>query len=555
MDAAGPYHSLISHVVHKYPLIGMSLTTHRNTRGKPMSFKNRPYLVEMYRDFPNIEGADVRKAVQTGLSELFIQLILHSSGHQSRIAAYVLPTYTIRDRFVQQRINPLMQQVPAYRVLAGLDDSRGRSNRKPGNLKLKRFGNGAMMFLGSNTAGDFLEFSADTLIVDEFDQCDPQNLAKARDRLRASDEPQMFRLGNPTLPRTGISRLFDATDQRQWFHKCDRCNTWQAVDWFKSVVRKNDQGNWELRDRNPHSANDPRPVCVKCHQPFDRRKHTGAWVAKNREAERRGYTISRLDVLNESFKTLFAEWIESQTDQAKLSTFYTSVLGRPFEHTGARVTHQMLADAATGDHLDYVGDDSYRNRIITMGVDVGTVLNVSISAVEHDPETGKQIRRAVWVGAVRSFEEVEAMFSRYHVDVCVIDAMPETRKAKELRDNALNSSTRTSVWLCRFHPTPRVGAQKYGMRQNWQERVISVDRTQVMDATFDDIQNGGRVWPEDIFTVLGWADQMRASVRVLDEAKSRIAWVEGSAADHYRFADVYDRIAFDIGESAASYIG
>jgi len=553
MDPAGPYHYLLSQIVHDEPLIGLSLTTHQNTRGKPMSFKHRPYLIELYRDLPKLEGADIRKAVQTGLSELFIQLIIHMAGQQSRIAAYVLPTYTIRDRFVQQRINPLLQSVPMYRVLSGIDTSAGRTNRKPGNLKLKRFGSGAIMFLGSNTAGDFLEFSADTLIVDEYDQCDPQNLAKARDRLRASDSPQMFRLGNPTLPRTGISKVYDASDCRRWFHRCSRCSKWQPIDWFENVVQKTDGGEWQLRDTQRHDHEDPRAVCRFCNKPFDRRAKPGAWVAQHPTRSRRGYWISRLDCLDESYQTLFAEWTEAQSDAAKLSTFYTSVLGAPFEHSGARISYEMLFECATGPDLDYVGGKHYRDHTITMGVDVRTILNISISTAEYD-DNGNLTRRALWVGACRSFNEVQSMIERYHVDVCVIDAMPETRKAKELRDYALTTSTRCAVWLCRFHPTPRIGSQKYGMKQNWTERVVSVDRTQVMDTTFDDIRNGNRKWPSDVFTVFGWSDQMRASVRILDEERSRIRWVEGNAADHYRLADVYDRIAFDINESAASYI-
>ena len=39
----------------------------------------------------------------------------------------------------------------------------------------------------------FVEFSADTLIIDEYDQCDRDNLAKGYDRLRASPNPKFFR--------------------------------------------------------------------------------------------------------------------------------------------------------------------------------------------------------------------------------------------------------------------------------------------------------------------------------------------------------------------------
>ena len=39
---------------------------------------------------------------------------------------------------------------------------------------------------------------------------------------------------------------------------------------------------------------------------------------------------------------------------------------------------------------------------------------------------------------------------------------------------------------------------------------------------------------------------MRAPIRVVDVEKSRIIWSENGSADHYRFSDVYNRVAFDM---------
>ena len=93
--------------------------------------------------------------------------------------------------------------------------------------------------------------------------------------------------------------------------------------------------------------------------------------------------------------------------------------------------------------------------------------------------------------------------------------------------------------------------QKYGMTLNYQTHMVNVDRTAVFDTTLDDLRQGRRVFPSDIFTVLAWSDQMRAPVRVLDEAKSRIVWTKG--VDHYRLSDVYDRIAYDLLEMGGTY--
>ena len=421
-----------------------------------------------------------------------------------------------------------------------------------GNLKLKRFGSGAMMFLGSNTISDFIEFSADVLIIDEFDECDPTNLAKAKDRLRASTSPQIFRLGNPTLPRVGISRLYEHTDQRIWFTQCDHCNHWQPIDWFANVIRRNEKGDWEVRDSERMFGDGRvRAICVKCERPINRELAKSGWVARKPDVDWRGYTISRLDVLSENYGALFKEWEAAQGHSELLSAFYTSVLGVPFEFSGSRLTMEMLNESATGAELDYGGGEKYKGRLVTMGVDVGAVLNFTISVVDEN-ENGQVIRTARHVGAVRTFHEIVDIIRRYDVDSCVIDAMPETRKAQELRDQCQEEGI-CQVWLARFHPTPRVGAQQYGMKLNYKTRVVTIDRTQVFDATFDEIKDGKMFFPEDIMTVLGWSQQMRAPVRVLNENKSRIIWTEGSSPDHYRLAGIYDRIAYDVDECGGGY--
>ena len=164
---------------------------------------------------------------------------------------------------------------------------------------------------------------------------------------------------------------------------------------------------------------------------------------------------------------------------------------------------------------------------------------------------GKASRKTVLVQAVRSFDELKDIMIRFHVDCCVIDSMPETRKAQELRDWAIHEGI--IVWLCRFHPTSRVSGETYGRRLNWRSKICTVDRTQIFDATFDEIRNKERTLPGDIFTVLGFYDQMKAPVRVLDQERSRIIWTEGRNPDHYRCADIYDRIAFDLTTMGGTY--
>jgi hypothetical protein len=190
---------------------------------------------------------------------------------------------------------------------------------------------------------------------------------------------------------------------------------------------------------------------------------------------------------------------------------------------------------------------------VTAGVDVGAVLHVTISEVDRDEEE-RPVRRARFVGTARTFEEVAALFERYRVDLAVVDAMPEIHKAQELRDHFVEQGG-TTVWLCRFHPTPRIGSQRYGMRLDYQTMLVQVDRTSAFDVSHEDVVGGRRFFPSDAWAVPGWADQMRAPVRVHDQEKGRVIWTEGSAPDHFRLSDLYDRVAADLLDQGGQYFG
>lgn len=548
---AAPTTSAVQALSQQHPLLGISLLHHRNTRRQPMRFADRPYLVELYCDAPRIEGFDAMKCVQVGWSELLIQLVLERAGWAGRICGYVLPSYQLRDRFVRRRVVPLVGNdndtaIPAYQQLVPADD--------PGSLRHKRFGNGALLFLGSNAVNDFIEFSADVLVVDEYDRCDQANLAFARDRLRASDHPQLFRVSNPTIPGRGISALFDASDGRRWHHTCSHCSERQPVDWFINVVDRDDAGRWVLRDKARSQQGTVRPVCRRCGQPWDRQAGGGLWVAERPGKARRGYHISRMDVLNQQLRPLFEEWLEVQGDPDKLTAFYAGVLGLPYSAAGSSVTADLLQLAACAAPMDHAGGEHLRRQRVVAGVDVGSVLNVDICVVDMDEATDRPRRRGIWTGEVPSFEAVYDLLVRYHVDCAVVDARPEARKAQELRDKATSTGV-SDVWLCEFHATPRVAAEAFGMKLDWDRHVVRVDRTQLLDATLAALQQQARTWPEDVWQLRHWQRQMEAPKRVKNNQGDGYIWDSSRSADHFRFSDAYSRVAQELLAQQGSYHG
>jgi hypothetical protein len=393
---------------------------------------------------------------------------------------------------------------------------------------------------------------------------DLQNLSLAVDRISLSQHRQHFRIGNPTIPRFGISELYDRGDGRRWFHKCSKCNERQPLDWFVNVIEQRDDGQWIPKDHERYLSGqgDLRPVCRRCRAPWDRTSTGGVWVPERPLAGRRSYTMSQLDVLSKSIRKLYSNpeeddgWLQAQSSTLAIQRFHRSVLGKSYEPGGARVGLEVLQHAMTGpEHLDPHGGAAYADRLVVAGVDVGTLLNVQVDTIDRvtndkGEEIGPAVRTTRWVGTVRTFEEVDSIIKRYGVGCLVIDAAPERRLSAALRDRMRGTC---SVWLCQFHPTDRSGADDYGMRLDHRARVATVDRTQILDATLDDLRGGRHVLPQDVLTVDGFADQMGAPSRVLDEEKGRYIWSEGNKADHYRFSDSYARLAADLVQRGGRY--
>lgn len=554
---------MLHNLTRDHPLLQVALYHHRNLRGDPIGFRDRPSLVEFFTDFPHIDGADILKGVQTGASETFVQLAIERAGWSGRIVGYVLPTYGIRDRFVQTRINPLLLQVPAYRARMPGGD-RAKLKKGAGNLKVKHLGNGTVLFLGANADADFIEFSADCLIVDEYDECvkaglkggreKVSNIAKAYDRIRESPTPQFFRLGNPEFPRRGVHALFLEGDQRRFHFRCEHCGERQPIDWFVNIVARDDSGNWTLRDRRAYVdfTRDILPCCRKCDRPFHRRAKGAAWIPENPgQGRKRSYRMTRLDILSQRIRELWHEWVQAQGDTNKVAAFWRGVLGMPYEPEGARFSDDLLLRLCEGQPpMDREGGEAYEEETTTAGIDVGSLFHVQVTKAVRTGD-GTVERHVVYLGTCVHEDEVVDILGRYRVNTAVIDAGPETRISKKIRDNAWNHHG-VSVYMSRFFKVERVGAEAFGMALDYHAGVVKTDRTQTFDAAYDQAKQGLRRWPVDASSVLGWLSQMKAPSRQFDDKKGRIVWLKG--VDHFHLANVYDTIAWEIEQQGGAYL-
>lgn len=481
----------------------------------------------------------IKKCVQVGISELLVCDTFARADHGLRVF-YVLPTIELRNVFVRDRVDRPLLTVPYY---------RGRVRRNKGlkdvvevdNVGLKSFGEkGLMLFVGSNSKVSFLAFPADKIIVDEFDKCHQDNLSLAEDRIVASDYKHRIDVSTPTVEGKFIDELYGKSDRKRWLIRCEHCGERQELDFFVNVIRETGDREFELLDKDwkKNTNGDVRVFCKKCGRSLNRLAE-GEWVAEYPERSLSGYAVSQLFSLHLTVAKIVKTFEEALLNESLLQRFYNSILGLAYTASGSKLTKAILDECVkAGQNYNMPS----RSEHTTMGVDVGSVLHVWICDHPND-----NVRRLVFAGTVREFEDLHTLVARYGVEVAVVDIDPETRKAKEFRDEA-NCET----WLCDYPSSPNVEEMKI----NYDERTIKTDRTQSLDGFVADILKQTLLLPANASSLDGGSfyEQLCASTRVFEEATGYYRWVEGSKADDYFHAGNYEKIASIIYSSSPEVV-
>jgi len=437
---------------------------------------------------------------------------------------YVLPTDTWRNTFVANRIDRCIQNTPLYKNNAKPAkkdaDSRGLKTLFGVNWK----------FVGSQQRGNFYEFPAGTVIIDEYDLCNQDNIIYALDRLAAAERPRVREFGNPTNSGRGIAEEYERSDQKTWHLKCPACNAWQIPGWFAHFVEQGDDG-WRLR-----GGASPDMICTSCGKPMDRLAR-GQWVAKYPDRKISGYQVSRLfgDV-RPIVGDLFDEWLDAQYNQTKLQRFHNNVLGLPYESSGNKITEADIKACMA----DY-GLEASCERPCIAGADVGGVIHLKIAEVVDNEEILR------WAGTVPTFAELKRVCRLFNVQLGVIDWLPDTHSVRDF----IWAADTPGVWYgCRYHPTPNISDFKVDHR----ELTVTVDRTQSLDAHHESWLRKEQRVPRGWETIDNgeWVKQMTAPVRQEVEKPSGnvYVWDEGGKPDHHCHAGNYCHIAKQIYQGA-----
>lgn len=462
------------------------------------SFVGREYLLQPYTDEHPYQVH--KKCTQVGITtKAIFSAIFNCINLYPKGVLYLFPTEgDVRD-FSKTRVSSIIKYNPEISSYINDSDTIGLKQIK-----------GAFLYLrGAKSKSKVKSIPIDKLIADELDEMDPSIFNMARKRLSDSKFKHIELLSNPSIPDFAIDKEFQESDQQHYLLKCPHCGQWNNLnDTFPKCLYE-------------RAKNDVILVCFKCGKELD--KSNGEWVAKypsNKDV--RGYQYTQLFAKNVSPLEVLKEYTKAKME-GKLANFYNLTLGLAYISAKDRLTVEQvlsLRDESFPEDFFQLYGNCY------MGIDQGKDLHIVFK---------KRVREKILTYPVVEVEFKELNKYMKYVTRCVIDALPETRNAKEFAKKFPGK-----VYLNYYNDN-----QKESYKWDDEKMTVQENRTESMDASHSFIADGDVVLP---FTDSAeeYADHCHNTAKKLyedDETGSkRYVWVK-LGPDHYRHADNYAMIA------------
>lgn len=460
--------------------------------------------------------------------------VVRQTDQFSETTMYFFPTSTHVTEFGDERIEPSIERSEylSRRI------PRSHTRRKT----MKQIGGGILNLRGLESRAGAQAVSAQAIVIDEYDDCDPSNIAQAERRLTGAaakgHKPRIRRSGRPSLPGFGIDAVYQESDQREWHVICPECGHEQTINFYDNLRWRTANGGDKIlragHDDYEVSKDilDAWRVCRSCEVSLegDPIKH-GVWKpTKTGPGRIPGYHIPRLIVpLTDLSQIVIASRATRTFD---VETFHNADLGVPYAAADAMLTDADLDRAMTHGYAEPFM--SYTGRLpITLGVDVASERNLSARVTEHWPDGS---RKAIRIWEPTDFEEVAEAMVHFNVTIAAIDAQPERRLAK-----ALARDFPGRVVLVEYEDKPRAPAWHYRPEEN----TVRVNRTEAIDAMMAGVRDGSNILLRE--EPHNYRDQMKALKRRTEEDKKgrprKVYVTTGQHGDDYAHAEVYDLVA------------
>lgn len=319
-----------------------------------------PYAVEILNQFSSRSPAReivIAKGAQTCLTVSVAENMIGYTIAQDPCAMmYVSATKEMVKGRMDLNIDPMIDN-SGLRSKITTHTVTKKHAKNTGDTQLKKEFPGGFLLLGSlNAPNSGRTFSVKILLLDEIDAAksslgqegDPIQIFKARTSTYENTRKIAY-ISTPVLKHTSsIWPLYEKGDQRRFFVPCQKCGTFQYLEWKQLKFKTKDDGTLD-RDSVYYR-------CNKCDAKW--KNHDKVFFLKNgvwkptAESKRHGlisYHVSALysPVGFKSWENIAEDWIEAQEarrrgDLMPMQVFVNIILGEPWEERGASPKYEIL---------------------------------------------------------------------------------------------------------------------------------------------------------------------------------------------------------------------
>lgn len=377
-----------------------------------------------------IHEAALMFPIQFGKSEVALNFLGYIMDHAPGPTMVCLPGEVSVNKWIDQKLNPLIDETPAVQRSLVSTKSRDNANRR----EFKDFNGGQLYMEHAGNPKRLKQTSVNNLLVDELDEFaastvggdDPVEMLKGRTSAFPSTYRSLY-ISTPQMQGTSrIAELWDKSDQRRYHVPCPHCGHEQPLEWSGLHWDPDLTAAWYV-------CRECAAVIAEHHK--SRMIAAGRWVPAHPERRLRGYHINclyyQLD-LGPRWLTLAEQWKNAQGDPAKLKTFINDRLAEPFEDPAMRaVKHNVIADRAEAYALRtapegvleiVAGVDTQDNRLAVQIIGFG--IGMTAWTLDYLELPGDPAEAAVWNALVDllSAPVQHASGGRLRIQACAIDA-------------------------------------------------------------------------------------------------------------------------------------
>ncbi|MCP4651031.1 MAG: phage tail protein [PVC group bacterium] len=456
------------------------------------------------------------KGAQMAISTSFMLRSVHGliNGKYPKGVIYFFPTSDDASIYSKSQLQPIISNNPG---------AVGSFIKDTDAVEVKRINDAVLYMRGAKatrkvqdqkeSSTKLKSIPGDCVVFDEYDEMDFAMVLLAIERMADSKVAEEIYLSTPTIPDFGIDKLYSESDQRLWMIKCKKCGKYTCLEEeFPNCLEKLPNG-------------DVIRLCQRCRDseifPQD-----GRWIARYPDREMAGWWISQLNKVGSVIATpkKILEAYENPPE-GRLEEVYNSKLARAYV-----AAHNRLGIAEILSLCSNYGIASDDDGPCFMGVDQGNKLHVVVGK-KHYGKRGQLIHMDIY----KDFEELDRLMRIFNVQLCVIDATPNTHSA---RDFAKRHAGRVYLSFYQEH-------QKGMYRWDESNMTVASNRTESLDASQNEVMTGGIVFPKECEIMRIFAKHLHNVAKKLEEDKRhnlRYKYLK-LGEDHFRHAYNYECMA------------